>query len=58
MVLILDGNSEVVAYIRLLFDLFKAFDQFESSHSRISFIRKDLFCSMRAQHILSYHIIL
>ena len=35
----------------LLFDLFKAFVQMESSH------KMDFFFSMRAQHVLKYHLI-
>ena len=37
----------------LLFDLFKAFD----CHKLGIFTRKDLFSFMRAQHVLSYHLI-
>jgi len=41
----------------VLFDLFKAFDKFESGHKSDIFIRKDLFSFMRAQHVMSYHLI-
>ena len=41
----------------LLFNLYKAFDQFESRHKSGIFIRKDLFSIMRAQHVISYHLI-
>ena len=45
MVIILDGNSEICAHVKsvsLLFDLFKAFDQFESSHKSDSFLSEIL----------------
>ena len=42
----------------LLFDLFKTFHFFESSHKSNFFLRKDLFSFMRAQLVLSYHLIL
>ena len=58
MVLILDGNSEMCVHVgSMLFDLFKAFDYIESSHKSDFFLRKDLFFIMRAQHVLSYHLI-
>ena len=41
----------------LLFDLFKALDQIESNNKSDIFLRKDLFSFMRAQHVLSYHLI-
>ena len=41
----------------LLFDMFNAFDQTESSHkSDFCFLQKDLFSFMRAQYDLSYHL--
>ena len=45
MVPIFDGNSLTSAHVKryLLFDLFKAFKQFESSHKSDIFIRKDQF---------------
>ena len=41
----------------LLYDLFKAFDYIESSHKSGIFTRKDPFFCMRAQHVMSYHLI-
>ena len=41
----------------LLFDLFKAFDQIESSHRPIFFPAKTIFSSIRAQHVLNYHLL-
>ena len=38
-------------------DLFKAFDEIESSHKSIFFSPKDLFSFMRAQPVLIYHLI-
>ena len=45
-ILVLNGNSEI--------DLFKAFDNIESSHKSIHFVREAF---IRAQHGLSYHLI-
>ena len=55
MVLILDGISYRCARKAqsLLFDLCKAFDQFESRHKSGIVTRKDLFSIMRAQHLMS-----
>ena len=41
----------------MVFDFFKAFDYIESSHKSGIFTRKDLFSFMRAQHVVSYHLI-
>ena len=40
-----------------LFDPFKAFDYIESNHETYLFLIKDKFFFMRAQHVLSYHLI-
>ena len=40
----------------LLFNLFKAFDYIESSHKTGIFTRKDPLSFMRAQHVMSYHL--
>ena len=50
---ILDGIAEIGANVRsmlFLFDLFKAFDWTKSSDE------KDMFSFIRAEHILSYHL--
>ena len=59
MVHILDGYSEIASegQINLLFDWFKAFDEIVSCHKSDYFFRKDLFSFMRAQRVLSYHVI-
>ena len=57
MALILDGNSLRGAHKYLLFDPFKAFDYIESSLKSGIFTRKDRFSFMRAQHVMSYHLI-
>ena len=41
----------------MLLDLFKAFDDIESSNKSGIFTRKDPFSFMRAQHVMSYHLI-
>ena len=42
----------------MLFDLIKAFDQIERSHKYFFLILEiDFFSIMRAQHVLSYHLI-
>ena len=42
----------------IVFDLFKAFDHIESSHESDFFsLRKDRFICMRAQIVMSYHLI-
>ena len=41
----------------MLFDLFKAFDYIESSRKSGIFTQKDPFSFMRAQHVMSYHLI-
>ena len=38
-------------------DLFKAFDEIESSHLSVISLRKDLFFFMCAQNVMSYHLI-
>ena len=57
MVLVLDGNSEIGAHVRsnfLLFDLFKAFSEIESSQKSYPFLSKYLFT---IKHIMRYHLI-
>ena len=48
MVQIFDGNSEIGAYVEMLFDLLKAFDQIVGSHKSDLFILS----MMIAQHLL------
>ena len=54
MVLIVDGNSETGARVRMFFDLFKAFDEIESNHKLEFFLPTDLFSF--AQLVLSYQL--
>ena len=56
-VLILDGNSAIGVNVRDKFDLFKAFDQIESSHKLDFLLEKDLLSFMRAQQVLIHHLI-
>ena len=57
MVLIFDGNSEIGGLeLSLLFDLFKAFDDTESSNN-LFFLRRDIFSFKRVQHVLGYYLI-
>ena len=61
MVFILDRHSELGAHViqeqSLLFSLFKAIDKIESSHkSGIFFSLKRAFFFLRAQFVLSYHL--
>ena len=49
-VYILDARKEQT----LLFDLFKAFHQIESSHKWDFWLRKDIFSFTRSQYVLSY----
>ena len=41
----------------LLFDLFKAFDNFKANYTGYFFLRKDIFSFMRVNHVLSYRLI-
>ena len=51
MVLVLDGKSEIGAYV-------EAFDKIESSQKCVLFsLRKDLFFFLLAQHILIYNLL-
>ena len=53
MVLIFDGNSEIGAHARSNLNfccLFMAFEKIENK-------QEELFSFMRAQHVLSYHLI-
>ena len=51
-VLKLDGNSE-----NRKFNLYKAFVYIEAVTNLISFLGKDLFSVICAQHVLRYHLI-
>ena len=60
MVLILDGNSGMVAQGRSnLYYLIclRHFIISRGATSRLFFLRKDIYFFMRAQHIMSYHLI-
>ena len=50
MVLILDANSEIGAHVR-------GMNRSRVVKNKIFFLRKDLFYFIRAQHVLSYHLI-
>ena len=55
MVLILDGHSEIDAHVRSNLCFFTCIRLLISS--RAGKIGKDLLCIMRAQHVMSYHLI-
>ena len=59
MVLILDGNSEIGAPVRrnpFYKNFLRHFIRSRAVTNRLIFLRKDLFSFMRAQHVLSYHL--
>ena len=60
MVIILDGNSGIGAHVgnNLCYSIcFRHFIRSKAVTNRIFFPRKDIFSFMRAQHVLSYHLI-
>ena len=60
MVLLLYGNSETGAHIRINFChliCLRHLNRTSANHKSDFFLRKDLFSFMCAQHVLSYHLI-